>query len=269
MSNPTNASCSIVLLSAGRGSRMASLTDRIPKSLLQVGDKLVLDWLLDPILARTTGELVVVAGHGAEHVKQHLTHRYGSRIATVLNERYEQDVNILSVETGVAALEHPERGYLIVETDLLVDERVWDCVFSAIPQQDSFWVCQGVYGPRLTGGIVHARTDGHIDVIDYRPEYDPRFDGWPKMLGLLYVGPGQVTEDRRLRQAAIERSLAQYYLVPWQQGLQTLPCRVLQLPSYFARSFNTAADFHSASAAFLSGPAARHDKLFATASNGT
>lgn len=242
----------VVLLSAGRGSRMLPLTEGIPKSLLRVGDRLVLDWLLEAVLARTDGEVVVVTGYAAERVEAHLC-RYGERVRDVRNERYLEDVNILSVEVGVSALKHPERGYLIVETDILLDDSAWDQIFDvATGSARSHWICKGVYGPHLTGGIVHTRPDGAIDAVDYRPLYDPLFDGWAKMVGLLLVGPDEVAEDRRLRQAGISRTLAQYYLNPWLEGVDSLPSRLLQLgDDCFAQSFNTQADFQRVSRDFL------------------
>lgn len=243
----------VVLLSAGRGSRMQPLTNGIPKSLLKVGDRLVLDWLIEAVRARTTGEVVVVTGYGEEKVVAHLQERFGDAITTVHNPRYAEDVNILSLELGVQALRHPERGYLIVETDLLLDDRAWDQVFSVVrgDAQLSCWVCDGFYGPHLTGGIVHANADGRIDAVDYQPLYSADFEGWSKMVGLLFVGPEQVEADRQLRQAAIEESIAQYYLMPWRDGIRSLPSRVLQLENAFARSFNTEDDFKRARAEFL------------------
>lgn len=243
----------VILLSAGRGSRMQPLTEGIPKSLLPVGDRLVLDWLIEAVMARTSGEIVVVTGYGEEKVVSHLLSRFGAGITTVRNDRYAEDVNILSVELGVSALRYPDRGYLIVETDLLLDDSAWDQVFEVIQANEglSCWVCDGEYGPNLTGGIVHACSHGRIDAVEYQPVYSPAFDGWAKMVGLLLVGPEQVAEDRRLRRAAIERSISQYYLAPWLEGIASLPCRVLQLKDAFARSFNTAAEFQRACTAFL------------------
>lgn len=253
MVKPDSAPPGVILLSAGRGSRMLPLTEGIPKSLLPVGDRLVLDWLIEAVIARTSGEVVVVTGYGGEKVVAHLRERFGSRINTVENERYVDDVNILSVEVGVSALQHPERGYLIVETDLLLDDCAWDQVFEAarLTPELSCWVCDGFYGPSLTGGIVHADEQGRIDAVEYQPLYSTAFDGWPKMVGLLLVGPGQVSADRRLRQAAIEQSIAQYYLMPWREGIASLPSRVLQLENAFARSFNTERDFLQARTDFL------------------
>lgn len=245
---------SIVLLSAGRGSRMGSLTEGIPKSLVPLAEGVVLDALLTHILPRTDGEVVVVSGYGAEKLEAHLAQNYGSRVRSVHNGRFDEDVNILSVETGVSALENPENGYLVVETDLLLDSRAWDQIFAGLRGgSQSFWVCKGKYGPQLTGGIVHGDEQGQIDAIDYRPVHDSHFDGWAKMLGMLFVGPNEALADRRLRAEAISESIKQYYLVPWQKHLKELPCKVLALSDCVAMSFNTVEDFEAAQRAYLGG----------------
>ncbi len=246
-----NNSQNVVLLSAGSGSRMGPLTSQRPKSLLEVGNKTVLDWMLDAIIARTDGEIVVVTGFQAEAVEQHLAKRYGERVKTVRNPRYEDDVNILSVEIGVAALSQPELGYLIAETDLLLDVTAWDKLFLAAKTSDSYWVCKGQYHKGLTGGIVKADLNGNILAVEYQPDYKEYYNGWAKMVGLLLVGPREVHADRLFRQHAISQTTRQYYLVPWHQHLQQLPCRVLDLVDGFAASFNTEADFYAAMQTFL------------------
>ncbi len=246
-----------VLLSAGRGTRMAPLTDGIPKGMLPAGEKLVLDWMLEAILARSNGEVVVVTGYGANAVESHLDTNYPNTVQYARNSRYAQDVNIFSVETGVNALQHPERGYVVVETDMLVDSQSWDQIFDAVNETThSYWVCKGFYSKSLTGGIIHADADGQIDAIDYQPQYDPQFDNWNKQLGMLIVGPGQVEADKRLRSKAVAQSIAQYYMVPWVHGIKELPCRVLSLSPSTAQPFNTIEEFESACSRFLHPPKA-------------
>lgn len=230
------------MLCAGRGSRMGAMTQAHPKCLLPVGEKRVLDLMLDELLPYTKGEIVVVTGFAAESVERHLA-SYGGRVRCVFNSDFERDVNVLSVDIGLGALHHPERGYLIVETDLLLDASAWSRIRAALRTPDSFWVCRGRYGPDLTGGIVRADDNGFIDRVDYQPKYDQAYDGWHKMVGLLAVGAGQVEEDRRQRRAVIGESIAEYYLVPWKRGISSLPCRVLSVDGCFAASFNTAAEF--------------------------
>lgn len=243
----------IVLLAAGRGERMRPLTEHHPKALLALPDepdRTVLDAQLQAVLARSDAEVVVVTGFAAPQVDAHLRTRYaawGDRIRTAHNPEWAEDVNIGSVARGVAALRAPREGYLIIETDLLLDGTAWDALFAGLRRsRDSHWICRGVYGPQRTGGVVHAGADGWIDVVDYRPRHDPACDGWPKMLGMLAVGPREVEADIALRAAAMRRGLRQYYLSPWTDGLDRLRARVLPLDAGFAATFNTPAEFDAA-----------------------
>lgn len=231
---------------------MDPLTREIPKCLLSVGKQTVLDWILDAIIARTSAEIVVVTGFAAPRVEAHVARRYPGRVICTRNDRYDEDANILSVDVGVSALKYPERGYLIVETDLLVDEPGWDLIFEKCRDSPgSYWICKGRYGSELTGGIVGTNADGRITQVRYEPEYEPEFDGFHKMLGMVSVGPGEVVADRHLRQARITQSVAQYYLSTWRDDIEALPSTVLDLSACFARSFNTIADFQEASSQFV------------------
>lgn len=243
-------SYNVILLAAGKGSRMEDLTQEKTKGLLDCCGKKVIDWMLEAIIKRNDGEIVVVTGYSSNILEQHLQQTYGDRVKTIRNDKYEQDVNILSVEIGVAALRYPEKGYLIVETDLLLNDAAWDKVFASLDAHRSFWVCKGYYHRELTGGIVSADSNGEITVVDYQPVYDPKFDGWFKMIGMLAVGPDEVLMDRAVRQQAIAESTLQYYLTPWSKGIAFLPCRVLELTDEFASSFNTKDQFYEISKAF-------------------
>lgn len=241
----------VVLLAAGSGRRMLPLTSDVPKALLPVGDRSGLDWMIDAVLLRSGAEIVVVTGHAQAAVERHLSRRYGTHVRCAHNAEYERDVNIVSVETGVSALTAPDQGYLICETDLLLDDIAWDTLFARLSASRSQWICRGRYGPSLTGGMVHVAADGQIDVIGYEPRHDARFDGWDKMLGMLWVAPDQVEADRRTRRDAMAVSIAQYYLSPWQQQLAQLPCEPLRVDAGHAATFNTPAEFERAASEFV------------------
>ncbi|HNT39651.1 MAG TPA: NTP transferase domain-containing protein [Rubrivivax sp.] len=245
----------VVLLAAGSGRRMLPLTEEVPKALLPIeGEgrgRTVLEAMIDSVMSSGARDIVVVTGFAGERVESHLARRYGDRVRCVRNTRWAEDVNIASVSCGVGALRQPERGYLVVETDLLLDRVAWSALFDVIDTDPgSFWVCRGRYGVERTGGVVHAGADERIDVVDYRPTYDPNCEGWPKMLGMLAVGPAQVRADIALRAMAMQESIRQYYLMPWKHGLHRLCARVLALEVGFAATFNTVPEFEAACRAY-------------------
>ena len=243
-----------IFLAAGQGSRLRPLTEDKPKCLLPVGEQTILDTLLPYALMEPDREIVVVGGYCAHYLEQHLREHYPEHaIKFVVNENFMQDVNILSLDVGVNALQKPEHGYTVVETDLLMSPDCWDIIRAAEKSSDSFWVTSGRYNPDLTGGIVYASSkDSKIEHIDYVPVYDSAYEGWHKMVGILSVSPKEVEADRKYRQLALERGFQQYYMVPWIEHLSELSCKAVDLGSEFVRSFNTSDEYDCACNEFLS-----------------
>lgn len=72
-----------IILSAGRGSRLLPLTGFMPKCLVPIGGRAILDRQLDALAEAGVTEAVVVAGYRFDQVASHLE-RYRSRIAVDL-----------------------------------------------------------------------------------------------------------------------------------------------------------------------------------------
>ncbi len=232
------APAGVVLLAAGRGSRLSSLTQHTHKSLLPIAGKPALQYAIDEVLARQVRDVVIVTGDKHEAIERFVRDRYAGRVRVAYNELYARDTNILSTETGVAALEEPSQGYLIVETDLIVAPEGWSSILDVGDGRESFWVTRGRYNRMLTGGALDTDQAGRVTDLVYAPEYEPRYEGYQKLLGMLYVGSDCVAKDRQLRQLGLQRTFAQYYMTPWVEHLSQLPCRAVSLGSTFAASFN-------------------------------
>jgi hypothetical protein len=243
---PKNA----VLLAAGRGGRLSPLTDHCHKSLLPVAGKPALQIILDEVLKAGVEDVVVVVGHRRADIEAFVQSGYGDAVRCVVNGRYDEDVNILSVQTGVDALRQPDLGYMIIETDLVMEPRGWRYALSITDPCSSFWVTRGHYSRILTGGVLDADEHGTVRQVAYRPHYDPACEGWRKLLGILYVGSRAVAQDRLLRRQAISRSIAQYYMMPWVEHLAELPCRTHDLVDVYAVSYNDEAAYRRANAEY-------------------
>lgn len=217
---------------------MLPLTDHCHKSLLAVAGTPALQIILDEVLKAGVEDVVIVVGHRRADIEAFVHGRYGDTVRCVVNERYDEDVNILSVQTGVDALRQSEQGYMIIETDLVMEPRGWRSVLSIEDLGTSFWVTRGRYSRTLTGGVLDADEDGTVRQVVYRPHYDPACEAWRKLLGILYVGSGTVAKDMLLRRQAISKSIAQYYMMPWVENLAQLPCRALDLEDVYAVSYN-------------------------------
>ena len=110
---------SAILLAAGRGERMRPLTDTMPKPLLRVGGKALIEWQLERLASAGFEDIVVNHSHFGAAIEQALGD--GSRFGVRL--RYSPEEAALETAGGVA-LALPMLGdapVLVVSADIHTD----------------------------------------------------------------------------------------------------------------------------------------------------
>ena len=74
-----------VILAGGKGTRLLPLTDNIPKPLVQVAGKPLLDHIVDALPTAVT-ELIIVTGHLGEKIKEYCGEEYFGRKVTYVHQ---------------------------------------------------------------------------------------------------------------------------------------------------------------------------------------
>lgn len=118
----TGEPASAIILAAGRGRRLGPLTSAIPKCLVEVGGRSILERLLDQLQLFGFRRAAVVAGYRREQVASVVeAARIDTRI--VVNSRYEitGTAYSLALGLGLQALGGP---LLIIEGDILFDQAI-------------------------------------------------------------------------------------------------------------------------------------------------
>lgn len=109
----------IVLLAAGIGNRLGALTEQLPKSLLPLGDKVILDYVLDTLLAFPASEVIVVGGFAFDKLSLHLENK-DSRIRLIENKNYLQG-SILTLE---CALPYLDSNFFLFNADHIYPKKI-------------------------------------------------------------------------------------------------------------------------------------------------
>ncbi len=77
--------------------RLLPLTASLPKCLLEVAGRTILEWQVDTLYQAGIEDIVVVTGYGAEKVDELIENHYGNReVRTLYNPRYADSDNLVS-----------------------------------------------------------------------------------------------------------------------------------------------------------------------------
>jgi histidinol-phosphate/aromatic aminotransferase/cobyric acid decarboxylase-like protein/choline kinase len=111
-----------VILAAGASRRMF-FDQKAHKCLLPVGDSTLIDRMMEALIQVGVSEVVMVTGHCAAELQQHLEAAYPRLVRYVHNPRYAETNNVVSL---LCALEGPDLGeeFLLLEADLIFESSV-------------------------------------------------------------------------------------------------------------------------------------------------
>ena len=107
-----------IVIGAGRGSRLGHNTDLIPKTLVEVMGRPILDWILDALLSAgfTRKDVVFVCGYAEDVVRA----RY-PEFTFVRNEDWANNNILLSL---LCAREHFGTGFVSTYADIVYDGEI-------------------------------------------------------------------------------------------------------------------------------------------------
>ena len=107
-----------LILASGAGTRLRPLTDRLPKALLDVGGKTLLDRQLEGLASHGLREAIITTGPFREKVEEHVRRNRHLDVTFVHNPRYSSTNYIYSLWL---ARGHIDSDTLLLHGDLLFD----------------------------------------------------------------------------------------------------------------------------------------------------
>ncbi len=118
-----------VILAAGQGIRLGALGEEIPKGMIRVGERPILEESIGRLRRAGIGRVLVVTGHLAGQLAA-LAQRDPAGIHLVHNERYEKGGSLSSL---ACALERVREDFLLLESDLVYEQRAIDVLSAQDP----------------------------------------------------------------------------------------------------------------------------------------
>lgn len=138
-----------IVLAAGLGKRLQPLTDSVPKCLVEVNNKSLLENILDNLIDVGVKETWIVTGYLANKVTERIGNRYRDMtIHYVENVDYDSTNNIYSL---ALALRQVDDDIILSECDLYYDSGVFHKLLSATRDCT---VLTSPYNPETMNGTV-------------------------------------------------------------------------------------------------------------------
>jgi len=173
-----------VLLAAGLGSRLGPRTATLPKSLLEVGGRSLLERSLTNLDRAGFERVVIVTGHEAERLET-AVEGMGIDLAVrwAANRRYAETGSAWSLVCGMDALD--AESTLVVESDLLYDPAFLDAAHAAPDRSILIADASG------SGDEVHVVVDddGRIVAFGKRIAEEDRRRSCGEFAGISRIGP--------------------------------------------------------------------------------
>ena len=119
----------VIILSAGQGKRLLPLTAGLPKCLLPIQGKTIIEWQIDELIKCRIQRITVVTGYRAEKVEDLLCRRYvPEKVKTLYNEAYAKTDNLVSCW---AARNEMTEDFILLNGDTLFEAAVLKCLLES------------------------------------------------------------------------------------------------------------------------------------------
>jgi NDP-sugar pyrophosphorylase family protein len=150
----------VIILCGGLSTRLGDITKEIPKILLPVGEKAVLDWQLDKLVSLGIEEVVLAAGHLSDVLKNTVgEERNGIKIRYVVEEKKLGTGG--AIKYALTYVSEPNEPTLVLNGDVLVNIDLADMVSKLKPESDGIILATRVDDVATYGTLVYDET-GHL-----------------------------------------------------------------------------------------------------------
>ena len=225
-----------VILAAGAGSRLKPLTDHMPKCLLKVGVKSILEMTIENLLATNNSEIIIVTGYLENKIREFIRERFRHlQITYIYNELYASTNNIYSL--WLAKDEVLGNDMMMLDSDIVFDERIISKL-----QNSGYKNCLALKRHEVHDEEIKVKTDAHGCVIEIGKEVNVSLaEG--ESIGIEIFGIEALTELYVIldRKVVTEKEVNQFYEAAFQE-LSDNKLFIVDTTEYFCMEIDTEED---------------------------
>ncbi len=141
---------------------MGELTEKFPKPLLRVGDKTLLDYIIEVLPPKKVEEIIIVIGYFGEKIREHCR-KYHSGRKIVFVEQKELNGTAGAVLLARPYIKEGERFAIIYGDEKTTREQMAECL-----AHEFSWLCREMSDPSQSG-VATVSADGRVIEVIEKP----------------------------------------------------------------------------------------------------
>jgi len=237
-----------VILAAGAATRLRPITDSIPKCLLRIGDRAILERTIRAVFHAGVIDFTIVVGFQDWMIKNFLKRNFPSLDFTfVVNDRFEQTNNAYSLLLAAEEIEGHE--LLLLDSDIVFD----DDIISLLATSSN-------------GSSIAVRTRGSVGEEDIKVEVNPKKEivrigkeipiasAYGESIGIERFSRGDTTALFRTLEKRIrgENRVNEFYEASFQEMIgDGAHLHAIDIGTHRAVEIDTLDDLHMAESIFI------------------
>jgi len=113
----------VIILAAGVGSRLRPLTDSVPKTMIKVSGKTIIERLFEQLIIDKNMVISVLAGYKHEILKEYLDSK-GYQFNFIVNEIFDKTNNMFSLSLGLDEIISNKNNLIVINADCVYDDEI-------------------------------------------------------------------------------------------------------------------------------------------------
>ena len=164
----TTKSIEAVILAGGKGSRLRPFTENMPKALVPVGGRPIIEILLLQLRKAGVRRVHIAVGH-MSHL---ITAVLGNGSDMGLDIRYSNEDEPLSTVGPLTLIDNLPENFLVLNGDILTDLNITALYEHHLNNDAKLTVAAHRRTEKIDYGVIEVAPDGHITGFREKPGYD-------------------------------------------------------------------------------------------------
>ncbi|WP_263808894.1 sugar phosphate nucleotidyltransferase [Salinibacter sp.] len=155
-----------VIMAGGKGTRLRPLTNVIPKPLVPVDDRPILEHIIDWFSEYGVTDLFISVGYKSDMIRQYVA----DNVALGINITFiEEDQPLGSIGSLALMREHLKETIVVSNCDILIDNSLADIVDSHEEKGNAMTLVSSIKSYDIPYGVVNVDNDGEFVGMDEKP----------------------------------------------------------------------------------------------------